>query len=109
MDRKRYRGGQFFSEVACRFMDAWGRSNGYKFEHAMNGKELQVAAYWVDGYDSEKNVIFEYDEPHHYNKKGFGNLRKKDILRMERIQSETKCIFIRYNERLDTITYYVKI
>lgn len=106
MSRKRYTGGQFFNANACKFIDSWGLDNGFKFEHAMNGKELQVASYWVDGYDSDRNVIFEYDESHHYKKRGRGNLRDSDVRRMKTIQSELKCDFIRYNETTNEISVY---
>ena len=87
-------------------MDSWGILNGYNFEHAMNGKELKVAAYWVDGYDKIKNVVFEYDEPHHYYRKGRIRLKKKDEDRMRKIQKELKCDFIRYNELTEMINHY---
>jgi hypothetical protein len=90
MDRKRYPGGQFYNKNACEFMDRWGSENGYKFEHALNGKEFNVASYWVDGYDKEKNVVFEYDEKHHYHKRGVIRLKPRDIKRMNTIQKELK-------------------
>jgi len=106
MSKKRYPGGQFYNKVACEFMNKWGKENGYIFEHAMNGKELKVAAYWVDGYDKEKNIVFEYDEPHHYYKRKQMKLKEKDLIRMKRIQEEIHCDFIRYNEITKTITIY---
>lgn len=107
MHKKRYSGGQFFNKKACEFMDQWGPKNGYNFEHAMNGEELYVEGYWVDGYDREKNVIFEYDEPkHHFLKRAGMKRTPKDLLRMERIQKHLKCIFIRYNELTNVIEKY---
>lgn len=98
--------GPFYNINACKFMDEWGPKNGFKFEHAMNGKELAVAGYWVDGYDKEKNVVFEYDEPYHYLKKSGITLKQKDIQRMNEIQNVLKCDFIRYNELTQQITWY---
>lgn len=106
MNKKRYPGGQFYNKIACEFMDEWGTKNGYNFEHAVNGKELKVAAYWVDGYDKEKNAVFEYDEPHHYFKRKGLRLKNRDLIRMKRIQEELKCDFIRYNELTKTICYH---
>lgn len=106
MSKKRCAGGQFYNKIACEFMDIWGKENGYVFEHAMNGKELNVAAYWVDGYDKQKNVVFEYDEPNHYYRRNQMKLKEKDLIRMKRIQEEIECDFIRYNEITKTITRY---
>jgi hypothetical protein len=103
---KRVPMGPFFNINACKFMDEWGSKNGYNFEHAMNGKELSVGGYWVDGYDREKNVVFEYDEPHHYLKKADMTLKHKDVQRMNEIQNILKCDFIRYNELTQQITRY---
>ena len=49
-------------------------------------------------WDKEKNVVFEYDEPHHFIKKTW-ELKKRDIARMERIKKELGCTFLRYDER----------
>lgn len=85
----------FYNKNACLFMDSLTE---YKFQHALNGGEFCVEkyGYYVDGYDKEKNIIFEYDEPHHFDV--YGNLKEKDIKRMKKIQEEVKCDFLRYNE-----------
>ena len=31
-------------------------------QHALNGGEVRIGNYWVDGYDKENKIIFEYDE-----------------------------------------------
>ena len=64
-----------------------------------------ISGYYVDGYDKEKNIIFEYDEPHHNSL----NRKNKDIIRQKRIIDNIKPkMFIRYdqkNNRLyDTLT-----
>lgn len=92
---------------ACDFMDNYGRTNGYNFQHALNGGEFYIKelGYFVDGYDKEKNVIFEFDEKHHYDINN--NLKEKDILRMNSIKQHlNNCKFIRYNERLNEIKEY---
>ena len=107
MNKKRFPGGQFYNENACKFMDEWGKNNGYCFEHAINGKEYMVCGYWVDGYDKNKNVVFEYDETYHYLKKQGKILRPKDLQRMKKIQEKLKCNFIRYNEFTKEIKEYL--
>ncbi len=52
----------------------------------------------MDGYDREKNVVFEYDEPHHYQIND--ELKSKDKIRQQRIIENIKPnSFIRYDER----------
>jgi hypothetical protein len=92
--------------VACKFIDEYGKKNGYNFQHALNGGEYYITnmGYFVDGYDKEKNIIFEYDEPRHYYKTGA--LKLKDIKRMNEIKQVLNCKFIRYNESLNKINEY---
>jgi predicted nucleic acid-binding Zn ribbon protein len=48
----------------CRFIDIFSKINGYNFQHGANGGEVHFpeTGTWVDGYDKERNVVFEYDE-----------------------------------------------
>lgn len=96
-----------YSKKACKFIDEYGKQHGYNFQHALNGGEFYIKelGYWVDGYDKEKNVIFEYDEPHHYNEMT-KLLKEKDIIRMNEIQNHLSCKFYRYNEKLNQIIKY---
>jgi len=89
-----------FNPKACEFMDQYGKHHGYNFRHAMNGGEFYIKklGYFVDGYDKVKNIIFEYDEKHHFDING--NLKQKDIRRMNEIKEYLdNCKIIRYNER----------
>lgn len=88
----------------CKLMDEYNKSYGYNFIHALNGGERKFIGYWVDGYDAEKNVVFEYDERKHFDI--HGNLKKRDMERMLRIKQHLGCKFIRYNEVTETITEY---
>ena len=87
-------------------MDEYGKQNGYNFQHAMNGGEYHVKGmrYFLDGYDKEKNVVFEYDEKKHYTR---GNLKEKDIRRMNEIKNHLKCKFLRYNEKTKELKEYL--
>lgn len=58
----------------------------------------------MDGYDKKNNIVFEYDEPRHYDVKG--RLREDDVKRMIKIKKFYKCKFIRYNEKDKKITWY---
>jgi len=94
-----------FNRYGCHFINEYGNQNGYNFQHAENGGEFFIKdlGYWVDGYDKEKNVVFEYDEPRHYSK---SKLKEKDIRRMNEIKHHLGCKFIRYNEKLNEVVEY---
>ncbi|KKL84483.1 hypothetical protein LCGC14_1964280 [marine sediment metagenome] len=80
-----------YNPEACKFIEEYGRKHGYKFQHAENGGEFYIKGlgYWVDGYDREKNVVIEYDEPHHTRRV------EKDKQRQQEIQEHLGCKFIR--------------
>ena len=84
-----------FNKRACKIIDEYGNTHGYKFVHALNGGEYRIKdlGYWVDGYDKEKNVVIEIDESYHYGLDG--NLREKDIQRQREIEEYLGCKFIR--------------
>lgn len=86
------------NQNACKFIDSINEKYGWNLKHGLNGGEYEVCGYSLDGYDSEKNIVFEYDEPRHYNV--YDQLKEDDIVRQKNIIKElhpTK--FIRYNER----------
>jgi len=66
-------------------------------QHAENGGEYYVRGlgYWVDGYSKKKNVVIEYDEPHHFDSNG--KLKDRDIRRQHEIEKYLKCKFLRIN------------
>jgi hypothetical protein len=95
-----------FNKKACEFIDDFGNKRGFNFRHALNKGEYYIITLncFVDGYDEEKNIVFEYDEPHHYY--ATGQLKPKDIKRMNEIKHHLKCKFIRYNEKMNEIIEY---
>ena len=82
-------------------MDDWSRKNGCDLKHATNVGEFYYRGYFADGYDADKNIWFEYDEKHHYYKNG--NLKQKDIDRMNTIIHHLHCKFFRYNEKANLL------
>lgn len=91
-----------YSPIACEFMNAYGKRNGYKFQHAICGGEYQVGRFFLDGYDKVNNVVFEYDEPYHYKD---GKLKDKDLERQAIIlKFLNPSKFIRYNEQKKVLT-----
>jgi hypothetical protein len=88
-----------YNPSACIAIDKFGKENGYNFQHAENGGEYFISelGYWVDGYDTDKNVVIEYDESHHFDR--YGNLKSRDIARQMEIESYLQCKFLRLNEK----------
>ena len=64
---------------------------------------FQIGNYFVDYYEPELNIVIEYDEKHHF--KG-GELKEKDVLRMEYIKKTLHCRFFRYTESNNVILEY---
>lgn len=95
-----------FNERACEYFDNLNIINSWSLIHAKNGGEFYIKeiGYWIDAYDKERNIVVEYDEPRHYDKNG--NLRKKDIDRMNEICKHLSCQFWRYNEKLNKLIKY---
>lgn len=93
--------GEHFSEKGCRYIDFLNEKNGWHLIHAKNGGEKQVCGYFLDGYDEELNIAFEYDEPKHYSDVYNNILCERDIKRQKEIISELGCKFYRYNEKID--------
>lgn len=79
---------------------------GWNLQHALNGGEIEIDGYWLDGYDKEKNIVFEFDEPYHYIDWKNNILREKDIDRQNYIINKLHCEFYRYNQRKD---YFYKV
>ena len=89
-----------YNPDACRFIDEFRNRLGYNFKHVMNGGEVMISGYLVDGYDKINNIVFEYDEPKH-------NIlchKKKDRVREKNIiEAIHPSKFIRYNEQDNTL------
>ena len=80
-----------FNPRGCDMIDILNE-NGYNFQHAQNGGEFYIIGFWLDGYDAEKNIAIEIDEPAHFID---GQLKEKDIERQSEIERELNCKFIR--------------
>lgn len=90
-----------YNKNSISFIDNLNEKMNWNLQHAENGGEVKICGYFVDGYDKELNIVFEYDEPRHY-KDVFNNvLCEKDIKRQNNIYNKINCKFYRYNERLD--------
>ena len=89
-----------FNKHACKFMDEYGKRCGYNFQHALNGGEVWVGKFSLDGYDKDKKVVFEYDEPRHEKKKQ----KVMDVCRVKSLFSNDKVKeIIRYSEKYNRL------
>lgn len=84
-----------YNKNACEFIDEINKKFGYKLQHALNGGEIVISGFSLDGYDNEKNVVFEYDEPKH-NKKS--QIKKDSVRQNIIIDKLNPVIFLRFNE-----------
>lgn len=85
-----------YNKNACRFIDKLNSQFGWKLIHAENGGEKMIEGFFIDGYDEEKNIVFEYDEPKHHTL----SQEKRDRIKEQVIIKKINPIkFIRYSER----------
>lgn len=96
-------GGAKVSKTACAYIDKLNESKGWHLQHGMNGGEVIIGGYYLDGYDKNLNIAFEYDEPSHYIDIQNNVLRERDIRRMKYIHNKLACRFFRYNERTNCL------
>jgi ribosomal protein S14 len=97
-------GARNFNTRACEYIDKLNKEKGWNLQHALNGGEVELYGYFVDGYDKEKNIVFEYDEKKH-NETYWKN---KDIIRQNNlIKNIDPSLFLRYDEQWDRL-YEVK-
>ena len=56
-----------YNKSAIPVLEQIAKEHGWNIQHAENGGEFYTGiGYFVDAYDKEKNIVVEYDEPHHY-------------------------------------------
>ena len=84
-----------YNPKACDVFDKLIIENNIHIQHALNGGEYHIKelGYWVDGYDIKNNVVYEFDEKHHFNKDG--QLLYKDLERQNKIINHLNCNFVR--------------
>jgi len=97
IEKDKYNGNQLipsYNPKACEIFDKISEENNIHIQHAMNGGEyyLKELGYWVDGYDTKNNIVYEYDEKHHKYQK------EKDLIREQEIIDLLGCKFIRIKE-----------
>lgn len=95
----KFNGGQIipsYNPSSIPIIEAKARELGITdLQHAENGGEFYIKelGYWVDGYSKEKNIVIEYDEPHHKRQS------ENDKIRQKEITEYLNCEFIRISEK----------
>ena len=94
-----------YNPKACNFIEVINQKLNICLKHALNGGEEIINGYYLDGYDKNRNIVFEYDEPHHYSSRK----RQEDLTRQNILIDALKPkMFLRYNEEnkelVDVIT-----
>jgi len=84
-----------FNRRACEYFDKLNEELEWNGQHALNGGEIVLAGYFVDFYDKTRNIVVEYDEPHHEKP----SVKSKDVRKQEDIIRSTDCQFFRYSEK----------
>lgn len=83
-----------FNIFACKLFDDIALLTNTNIQHALNGGEYFIAdlGYWVDGFDKENNIVYEYYEKEHQKK------TQKDTQREFEIKEKLNCKFIIIHE-----------
>lgn len=92
-----------YNKKSIEYINRLNEEKGWNLQHAENGGEVEVCGYFLDGYDKELNIAFEYDEPRHYKDVYENVLMDRDMKRQNFIIENLKCRFFRYNEKLDLL------
>lgn len=89
-----------FNEKACQYIEKLNKERGWNLQHALNGGEVELYGYFVDGYDKKRNIIFEYDEKRHNE----SYWKKKDIIRQNNLIKKVEpTVFLRYDEQWNNL------
>lgn len=88
-----------YSKTACEYINKLNEEKHWNLQHAENGGEFEIDGYYLDGYDKELNIAFEYDEKRHYTDVNNNILKERDIERQNYIIKKLNCEFWRYNEK----------
>ena len=88
-----------YNKKSIEFINKLNEEKGWNLQHAENGGEIEIGGFYLDAYDAERNIVFEYDEPRHYKDVNNSILNEKDLERQNFIIEKLKCDFYRYNEQ----------
>jgi hypothetical protein len=86
-----------YNRKACEYFNLMMEESDFFIQHAENFGEFYIKelGYWVDGYDRENNIVYEWDEKSHFINK---EIIEKDRKRQEKIEKLLKCKFVRIKQ-----------
>lgn len=94
---------QHYNINSGEYIEQLNKDRNWNLQYYGNGGEIQVCGYFLDGYDKDLNIAFEYDEAAHYEDVYNNILKEKDIIRQNNIIKSLNCEFWRYNERINLL------
>jgi hypothetical protein len=104
--------GQCVNPRATEFMEKLNAERGWNLVGGHKSREFMIPSgrtaagkYYFDGFDKDRMIIFEYDEPHHESKNG----KELDLLKEEQLKLVLKsynltATLVRYSEKYNKFT-----
>ena len=86
-----------YNRRACEYFNMMMEGSDFFIQHAENFGEFHIKelGYFVDGYDTENNIVYEWDEKEHFiDQKRI----EKDRIRQEKIEKFLGCQFVRIRQ-----------
>ncbi len=86
------------NKSSCKIFDEINKILGWSGQHGLSilGEfYIKDLGYWVDYYESNLNIVIEYDEKKHYKN---NQLKEKDVIRQKEITEYLGCKFYRIKE-----------
>lgn len=88
-----------YNKTACEYFDWLNKWMCWDGQYATYKGEKNVLTYFVDYYEPTLNIVIEWDEKYHTNRKQ----KESDIIRQTLIKNTLGCRFFRYNELTNEI------
>lgn len=86
-----------YNKNGCLYFENLMLKNNTFIQHAENGGEffIKELGFWLDGYDKENNIAYEYDEAGKFKSK---RVTQKHLNRQKSIEQLLNCSFLRIKE-----------
>lgn len=94
-----------YNKLACKIFTEINNTLGWNGLHAENYGEFFIKdlGYWVDYFEPSKNIVIEFDEPHHKYK------QTRDTLRQIEIEKHLGCTVLRITPTTDISEFILKL
>ena len=93
--------GQFigYNKISCEFFDILNNKMNWVGRHALNRGEYQSHGYSIDYFETNLNLIIEWDEPRHNHQK----VKQADMIRQRHLIDKLNCQFYRIDETRNVV------